>query len=213
MQYRINDSAGIGVRRERFHSIKGFPMKAIATVAVVLAAMVITIAKAQNRTETPGLTTVKRVELKRYAGKWYEISKIPNRFQRQCVGNTTAQYTIRDDGRIDVINRCQKENGDFDQAIGIAKAVDPVTNAKLKVSFVRFLWRWWFWGDYWIIGLGTDYTYAIVGTPSRKYGWVLSRTPEMNPDQYESVVEELRKQGYNPGDFERTQQQSIPPSL
>ena len=182
-------------------------MQAIATVAVVFVTMVITIAKAQNRTETHGLITVKRVELKRYAGKWYEISKIPNRFQRQCAGNTTAQYTIRDDGRIDVINRCQKENGDFDQAIGIAKAVDPVTNAKLKVSFVRFLWRWWFWGDYWIIGLGTDYTYAIVGTPSRKYGWVLSRTPEMNPDQYESVVEELRKQGYNPGDFERTQQQ------
>ena len=207
MQYRINNSAGIGVRRERFHSIRGFAMQAIATVAVVFVTMVITIAKAQNRTETHGLITVKRVELKRYAGKWYEISKIPNRFQRQCAGNTTAQYTIRDDGRIDVINRCQKENGDFDQAIGIAKAVDPVTNAKLKVSFVRFLWRWWFWGDYWIIGLGTDYTYAIVGTPSRKYGWVLSSTPEMNPDQYESVVEELRKQGYNPGDFERTQQQ------
>ena len=123
-------------------------MQAIATVAVVFVTMVITIAKAQNRTETHGLITVKRVELKRYAGKWYEISKIPNRFQRQCAGNTTAQYTIRDDGRIDVINRCQKENGDFDQAIGIAKAVDPVTNAKLKVSFVRFLWRWWFWGDY-----------------------------------------------------------------
>ncbi len=148
--------------------------------------------------------TVKYVDLKRYAGKWYEISKIPNRFQRQCAGNTTAQYTIRDDGKIDVINRCKKEDGTTDEAIGIAKVDDPESNAKLKVSFVRFLWRSWFWGDYWILALGKEYEFAIVGTPSRKYGWILSRTPEMDPNTYRSVIEKLKEQGYDPNDFELT---------
>lgn len=148
--------------------------------------------------------TVDSVDLAKYSGKWYEISKIPNRFQRVCAGNTTARYSIRDDGNIDVVNRCKKTDGSTEEAKGIARVVDTNTNAKLKVSFVRFLWRWWFWGDYWIMGLGRDYEYAIVGAPNRKYGWILSRNPEMDSDRYSQIALELKKLGYNPDDFVRT---------
>lgn len=156
----------------------------------------------QPKSQPP--VTVDQVIIERYTGRWYEISKIPNRFQRVCAGNTTAQYAIREDGGIDVINRCKKSDGSIEEAKGIARVVDAATNAKLKVSFVRFLWRWWFWGDYWILGLGKDYEYAIVGTPNRKYGWILSRNPEMDPDKYSHITEELKNLGYDPEDFEHT---------
>ena len=174
--------------------------------SIIFAASSSPVSNAQNRSEAAPVATVQTVDLEKYAGKWYEISKIPNRFQRQCTGDTTAEYVIRDDGRIGVTNRCKKENGEFIEARGVAEIADLTSNAKLRVSFVRFLWRWWFWGDYWIIGLGKDYEYAIVGTPSRKYGWVLSRTPTMDPEKYQSVSDELIKQGYDPKDFVQTPQ-------
>lgn len=148
--------------------------------------------------------TVDRVDLHRYVGRWYEIAKIPNRFQRQCVGGTTAEYILRDDGRIDVVNRCRTEDGSIDEARGVAKIEDRDTNSRLKVSFVRVLGISLFWGDYWILDLGAEYEYAVVGSPDRKYGWILSRTPDMEPQKLDAVFEGLREQGYDPGEFERT---------
>jgi len=156
----------------------------------------------QNGSGIPA--TVDSVDLKRYSGMWYEISKIPNRFQRVCAGNTTAQYSLREDGGMDVVNRCRKEDGSIEEAKGIARVVDTATNAELEVSFVRFLGRWWFWGDYWILGLGKDYEYAIVGTPNRKYGWILSRNREMDPEKYSRISEDLKSLGYDPENFART---------
>ena len=130
---------------------------------------------------------VEQVDLNRYVGLWYEIAKIPNRFQKQCVKNTTAQYAIRSDGRIDVVNRCMKENGFFDEAKGIAKIVDL------------------FWGNYWIIGLDNDYQWAVVGEPTRKYGWVLGRSTALSDNQWENVHAVLLKNGYNPDDFVKTE--------
>ena len=149
-------------------------------------------------------TTVGSVDLARYAGLWYEVAKIPNRFQDQCVRGTTAEYSIREDRKIDVLNSCITESGEVDDAEGIAKIVDAETNAKLKVSFVSFLgWRP-FWGDYWILGLGEDYEYAIVGSPDRKYGWVLSRTPELSAGVLAGIYEQLEAQGFDPADFEQS---------
>lgn len=156
---------------------------------------------------TPSLETVESVDLQRYVGLWYEIAKIPNRFQDQCVANTTAEYGLREDGKISVTNRCETANGDMDTATGVAKVVDSETNAKLKVSFVRFLWRNWFWGDYWIIGLDEEYEWAVIGTPSRKYGWILSRTPEMSEEDLNRCYEILTEQGYDPVNFESTPQE------
>lgn len=150
--------------------------------------------------------TVNSVDLEKYAGLWYEIAKIPNRFQKQCVSSTTAQYILRNDGRIDVVNSCLRANGSIDRAEGIARVVDTKTNAKLEVSFFSILgWRP-FWGDYWILELDEDYQWVIVGTPNRKYGWILSRTPHPNKDILENLFQLLKKHGYNPADFEISKQ-------
>jgi apolipoprotein D and lipocalin family protein len=146
-------------------------------------------------------TTVKYVDLNKYSGLWYEIAKIPNRFQDQCVKNTTAKYLLTKDGEIEVTNSCIDEDGEVDDAKGVVRVVDKKSNAKLEVSFVSFLgWRP-FWGDYWIIGLDDNYQWAIVGTPNRKYGWVLSRTPQLGNETMDSIFQILKNQGYNKNDF------------
>lgn len=151
--------------------------------------------------ESP-VTTVAEVNLQRYVGLWYEIAKIPNRFQKQCARGTTAEYTLRDDGRISVVNRCFKKDGSLDDAKGVARVVDTTTNAKLEVSFVSFLgWRP-FWGDYWVIGLDPDYEWAVVGTPDRKYGWILARTPTLDAATLDTVFAVLERNGYRRDAFE-----------
>lgn len=149
---------------------------------------------------------VETVDINRYLGTWYEIAKIPNRFQRKCERNTTATYRLRDDGRIDVTNRCVTAEGDTSTANGIARVADPETNAKLEVSFVQILGFSLFWGDYWIIGLDENYDYAVVGHPDRKYGWILSREPELSDTQYQEVHSILGDNGYDPDRFEETLQ-------
>ncbi|MFZ1517477.1 MAG: lipocalin family protein [Ignavibacteriaceae bacterium] len=146
-------------------------------------------------------TTVKYVDLKKYVGLWYEVAKIPNSFQDQCVKNTTAKYTLTKDGEIYVTNSCIDEDGEIDAADGVVRVVDKKTNAKLEVSFVSFFgWRP-FWGDYWIIGLDENYQWAIVGTPNRKYGWVLSRIPKLDNPTIEKIFRIIKEQGYDPKKF------------
>lgn len=149
---------------------------------------------------------VKYVDLKKYAGLWYEIAKIPNRFQKHCKSGTTAKYELRDDGKIVVINSCIEEDGEKDASEGMAQVVDGSTNAKLEVSFVSILGINLFWGDYWILGLGNDYEYAVVGTPTRKYGWILSRTPKLDDEKLKETFRILESQGYEPKKFEMTVQ-------
>ncbi len=149
---------------------------------------------------------VNHVDLKKYVGLWYEIAKIPNRFQKHCKRGTTAQYRLLDNGKIEVINSCIDENGEKDEAEGIAKVVDANSNAKLEVSFVSILGINLFWGDYWIIGLDNNYEYAVIGTPTRKYGWILSRTPKLSEEKLNGAFEILKSQGYNTKQFEMTLQ-------
>ncbi len=147
---------------------------------------------------------VASVDLSRYMGKWYEIAKIPNRFQKKCAGNTTAEYTLRADGTVQVVNSCLDQEGKQVIAKGIGKVTDPLTNARLKVSFVSFFGMHFFWGDYWILGLDKNYRYAVVGVPSREYGWILGRKPELSSAEWTAVEAILRNQGYHWEDFERT---------
>lgn len=141
--------------------------------------------------------TVENVDLSRYVGKWYEIAKIPNKFQKHCVKGTTAEYFLQEDGTIKVINSCIEEDGSLDKAEGIAVVVDKKTNSKLEVSFVSFLgWRP-FWGDYWIIGLGDNYEYAVVGSPDREYGWILSRSKKLSDETLSKIFQLLRENGFN----------------
>ncbi|MEJ2492904.1 MAG: lipocalin family protein [Ignavibacteriaceae bacterium] len=160
------------------------------------------IVSAQEKKQAPA--AVSYVDLKKYSGLWYEIAKIPNSFQDQCAYSTTAEYKINEDGEIEVINKCYDEEGDPDVAEGVAQVVDKKTNAKLEVSFVSFLGIRPFWGDYWIIGLDENYNWAVVGTPNRKYGWILSRTPALPDETMKIIFSVLRKNGYNIEDFEMT---------
>jgi apolipoprotein D and lipocalin family protein len=150
--------------------------------------------------------TVSRVDLQRYLGKWYEIAHIPNRFQRSCSHGTTAEYRQTGTGHIEVLNSCIRDDGSVDQAAGIARVVDPDTNARLQVSFVQLLGINLFWGDYWILGLDSGYNYAFVGDPGRKYGWVLSRKPELGALGMARIWDMVQQQGYNPDDFSLTAQ-------
>ncbi len=152
------------------------------------------------------LKTVKYVDLKKYVGLWYEFAKIPNSFQDQCVKGTTAKYILNEDGEIKVLNSCIDEDGEVDEADGLARIVDKKSNAKLEVSFFSiFGWRP-IWGDYWIIGLDENYQWAIVGTPSRKYGWVLSRTPKIDETTTNKIFQILKDQGYDSKKFEISKQ-------
>lgn len=156
---------------------------------------------AQTSNKNTVLLTVNSVDLNKYIGTWYEIAKIPNSFQNKCARNTTATYILRNDGNIDVINKCIEADGSLDEAKGIAKVTDKKSNSKLEVSFVRIFGISLFWGDYWIIGLDKDYRYAVVGTPSRKYGWILSRTPILAKNDLDEIYKILSQQGYNINDF------------
>ncbi|MGD9000379.1 MAG: lipocalin family protein [Granulosicoccaceae bacterium] len=145
--------------------------------------------------------TVAAVDLVRYTGTWYEIKKIPNRFQDHCQRDTTATYSLRDDGLLSVVNACTDNNNLRDEAVGVARIVDSASNAKLEVSFVELLGLHLFWGDYWIIELADDYRYVIVGTPNRKYGWVLARNKTVPAADHARIEKRLREQGYDPRAF------------
>jgi apolipoprotein D and lipocalin family protein len=152
------------------------------------------------------LIAVNHVDLQRYTGLWYEVAKIPNSFQKNCNRNTTAEYTLRSDGKISVVNTCLGTDGKKNIVEGVARVVDTYTNAKLEVSFVKILGINLFWGDYWIIGLNDNYEYALVGSPNRKYGWILSRTPKLTPEKIDQINNILKIKGYDPEKFEFTAQ-------
>ncbi len=164
--------------------------KYIVIVAVIALLASCALVKRGTAPEAP-LETVAHVDLNRYLGLWYEIGRYPNSFQKSCLGST-ALYTARPDGEIDVLNSCRdKQDGSLREAKGRAWVVDKDSNARLNVSFF-----WPFRGDYWIINLGQEYEYAVVGTPDRKYLWILSRTPAMHPEILAKILENVEKQGF-----------------
>jgi apolipoprotein D and lipocalin family protein len=160
-----------------------------ALIAVVLAAGAVSAAEP--------LQTVGTIDLARYAGQWHEVARYPNRFQQQCVAETTATYALRDDGKVSVVNRCRTRDG-YDEVSGVARRVDGRTD-RLQVSFLPEALRWLpiGWGDYWVIELAPDYRYAVVGEPSRQYLWVLSRTPTLSPEDRRVIESRLPAHGYD----------------
>lgn len=145
----------------------------------------------------PPLAVVDNVDLNRYLGKWYEIASLPVSQQEGC-SCTTAEYSLMEDGVIRVVNACKK-NGEHTMAEAKAFVVPNSGNAKLKVQFF-----WPFRGDYWIIELDKDYQWAVVGVPSRKYFWVLSRTPEMPEATLEMLVDRIIAKGFDTSKMQRT---------
>ena len=155
----------------------------------------------------PPLATVTSVDLKRYEGRWFEIAKYPNWFQRACASDTSAQYTPLPDGTIQVLNRCKQVDGTFREAKAIATVTPDSGNAKLKVRFGKSPIA----GDYWIIGLDEkNYSWALVGDPWRQFLWILAREPRLKDATYESIIALAESQGYSRARIERTIQNSQP---
>jgi len=146
----------------------------------------------KEKPSLPPLQVVDHVDLERYVGTWYEIARYPHKFQKGCL-RSQATYTLTDSG-ISVLNQCYEEAqpDNIRSAQGKAKVVDSKTNAKLKVSFF-----WPFYGKYWIIDLGKDYEYAVVGHPGRKYLWILSRAKNLDEPIYQDILRRLEGQNYD----------------
>lgn len=139
-------------------------------------------------------TVVDKLDLEKYLGTWYEIARYDHSFERNMVG-VTANYSLRPDGKIKVENRGYKNdfNGKYSQAVGKAKIPNPEkAPAKLKVSFFLF-----FYGDYYVMELDKDYNWAVIGSSSDNYLWILSRTPQMENILYEELLERIEQRGYD----------------
>ncbi len=164
--------------------------------------LVLITARAGGFIQSRALETVPAVDLQKYMGLWYEIASFPQRFQKGC-HCTTAEYDLTDKGYVRVINSCRRDSptGKLTVAKGKAFVVKGSNNAKLKVQFF-----WPFRGDYWIIDLAQDYSYAVVGAPDRNYLWILSRTTKMEEGLYQEIVNRVAQKGFNISKLKKTDQ-------
>lgn len=178
----------------------------MSRLMLALAALLL-LASGPGHAQAQEVEAVPSVDLARYAGTWYEQAHLPLFFQRNCAANTTARYSLREDGRIDVVNQCSDDAGNRIEARAIARRVGESTS-KLEVrfapAFLSFLPM--VWGDYWILGLDPDYRWAIVGSPDRKYLWFLTREQAFPQDQLDALIARANGLGYDTSRLIRTPQ-------
>ena len=155
------------------------------------------------------LVTIDALDVPRYMGTWYEIAKFPNRFQKKCAGFTTATYSARTDGKVQVVNRCRSDNGETVEAIGEARQIGKSSSPKLKVRFAPEILSFlpMVWGDYWVIDLDQKYQLAAVGDGKREYLWILARTPKVDKATYDALVARLAGQGLDVSKLVPTKQE------
>jgi len=166
----------------------------LAFSLVVITALPVT----TRATAAENLPTVQNVDLQKYSGRWYEISRLPMWFERNCIDNITATYTLRSDDRIDVVNSCRTESAQI-SARGIAQIPDLRHPGQLRVRFAPD-WMAWLpvvWGDYWIIDLDPEYRWVMVGAPSRGYLWILARTPALDQEIVDRLKQKAVKLGFD----------------
>jgi len=156
--------------------------------------------------DLPTLSTVPALDVDRYAGIWYEIARYPNRFQRQCAGDVSARYSLLPDGTLEVVNACRTQDGSREEAVGVARPVVANDFTRLQVRFAPAFLSFlpFVWGDYWVIELAPDYSYAVIGEPSREYLWVLARSPSMDDVTLDRLLQRAAAQGYDPARAVRT---------
>lgn len=145
------------------------------------------------------LTTVASLDVPRYMGVWHEIAKYPNWFQAKCASDTSASYSLQADGTVEVVNRCRRASGEWDEAIGSAYQVGAADSPRLKVRFAP-AWLSWLpavWGDYWVIDLDENYSLVAVSEPSRQYLWILSRSPTVDPVAYQALLNRIEAKGFD----------------
>ena len=157
--------------------------------------------------DAPPLPSIPTLDTQRYMGRWYEIAKYPNRFQRKCVADTSAEYRLLDDQKIRVVNRCRQSDGTIEEAVGIARqAGDRPSQLKVRfapawLGFLPFVW-----GNYWVVDLDPDYQLAAVSEPSREYLWILSRTPRIDAHVYAALLRRLEAMGLDTGKLQMSPQ-------
>lgn len=190
----------------------GFIMHAkapfVPTVLIILAG--ISACTSTPTPTTPPPQTVSQLRLDDYLGTWYEIGRLPMSFQDKCTHNVTANYSLKDNGKIQILNTCQTKDGQI-SAHGEAHVFDS-SNAKLKVSFLPgFLKKFTFGqADYLVIATTQNrqnYTSALVGTSDRKYLWILSRTPTLDDAIYQNYLAIARQNGFDISNFTSTRQE------
>lgn len=145
------------------------------------------------------LAPIAALDVPRYLGRWYEIAKYPNSFQKKCVANTQAHYRLLGEGELQVVNRCRLEDGQTSEALGAARQQGDANSPRLKVRFAP-AWLSFIpavWGDYWVIDLDPAYQLAAVAEPKREYLWILSRTPKVDSKSYQALLERLTRQGFD----------------
>ena len=150
-------------------------------------------ADARYRDTSRPIGVVVNLDIERYLGRWYEIARFPNRFERGCVG-VTADYAMREDGKISVVNTCRKGSldGPVEVAEGVASVVAP---GKLEVTFVP--WLPFAKGDYWVLYVDPAYSFAVVGDPRGRTGWILAREPALAQADFDKAVSVLETMGYD----------------
>lgn len=160
---------------------------------IFILALILVMGSCKGQNSMIDKTVVKELDIERYLGKWYEIARYDHKFERGLVG-VTATYSYREDGKIKVLNAGFKEtlDGEKSEAIGKAKIPDPNMPSKLKVSFF-----WFFYGDYFVLELDEDYQWALIGSSSDKYLWILSRTPQIDESLYRELLNKLTDRGYD----------------
>lgn len=150
-------------------------------------------------TAAPPVQTVAQLDMQRYAGTWYELARLPNRLQARCIGDATATYRPGDDGSLVLIRRCREDGDRWGVAVGHATAIGgDASGARLRVNYLP-AWLGWLpavHDEHWVVMLDDDYRYAVVSDPERETLWILSRTPSLDMDTFESVVARLRAQKY-----------------
>lgn len=182
------------LRKPRMSQAHASPMKRLLAPLFASLLGMLPGAHAQTLPNEP----VAQLDLARYMGQWHEMAHLPLVFQRQCVGDITAQYALVADGQIQVTNACRTGDGSRDTAIGMARPDGSGRGGALQVRFApRWLsWLPWVWADYWVVEIDPDYRWAVVGSPSRKYLWILSRSPSMSRAQFNELVARAKMRGY-----------------
>lgn len=167
------------------------PTRRRGGVLILILALAHAVSQASERSVE--LKAVDAIDLARYAGSWFEVARLPNFFQRACVSDSRASYTLQADGAIGVVNECRRADGSMDRVTGTARrATATGPGSKLRVSFF-----WPFYGDYWVIDLDPAYRWAVVGEPGRRYLWILSREPQIDGATYQGILDRVRAQGYD----------------
>jgi apolipoprotein D and lipocalin family protein len=188
-------------------SISRFSM--LVSASLIVLGICSSQATAQAADAVP-VKTIASLDVPRYLGTWYELAKFPNWFQKKCVGNTKAEYSLRPDGNLKVLNSCKTANGEVSDAEGTARQIGAKDSPRLEV---RFAPEWlsflpMVWGDYWVVDLDPQYQVAAVSDPKREYLWVLSRTPQLDSRIYDDLLLRLKQQQFDVRKLELTIQKN-----